>query len=67
MKIQIGDETHTLEVTHFSEYPRGTDGRCALCKGDPCAEYSAEDSLIALLYVLEPYTSTCPVCEGRPT
>lgn len=27
-----------LEVDYFSEFMRGIDGSCALCKGDPCLE-----------------------------
>lgn len=67
MDIFIGGARHTLEVTSFFEFPRGPDGLCALCHADPCAENSPPDSLIAQLYRAEPRTSTCPVCDGRPS
>lgn len=67
MNIFIGGVSRAIEVTDFYEFPRGSDGLCALCHGDPCAETSAPDSLIAQLYRAEPGTSTCPVCDGRPS
>ncbi|HEY0820998.1 MAG TPA: hypothetical protein VGD46_19585 [Rhizobacter sp.] len=67
MRILIGDETVELEVEDYYEYPRGPDGLCALCKGDPCNEESEPDSLIARWWAANPHASTCPVCDGRPT
>lgn len=65
MKFYIGKEQVELEVEHFSEFPRGKDGLCALCKGDPCNEFSPPDSLIARWWKENPHGSTYPVCNGR--
>ena len=67
MKIKIGSQEYTLVVESFEQYPRGVDGLCALCHGDPCAEDSPPESLIAILYREKPSTATCLVCEGRPS
>lgn len=68
MKFYIGNEEVDLKVDFFAEYPRGNDGLCALCHGDPCNEYSPPDSLIARWWKEnESCASTCPVCGGRPS
>ncbi len=68
MKFRLSrDEEVELEVTNFYEYPRGTDGTCALCQGDPCNEHSPPDSNIAKFYANNTWADTCPVCDGRPT
>jgi len=68
-----GDDTEViLTVTYISKYPRGADGTCAFCHGDPCAETSPPTSLIAeyftrRMYPGQPPPETCPCCQGRPT
>jgi hypothetical protein len=68
----------TLDVAYISEFPRGADGACAFCHGDPCAEYSPSDSPIARFFsrnrarainmgMIEMMPETCPCCDGRPT
>lgn len=57
-----------LEVKHFAEYPRGRDGTCALCHGDPLNEKNpAADTLIKRFYEDNPGAQTCPVCFGKAT
>lgn len=57
-----------LSVAYVANgYARGADGTCAFCHGDPFAERSPPDSLIARFYKVKPRATTCPVCEGRPT
>lgn len=65
----IGDGTDgvLLTVIYIAEYPRGVDGTCAYCHGDPCAERSGPDSLIGAYFARNSWASTCPCCEGRPT
>lgn len=48
-------------------FPRGADGTCAFCDGDPCAEYSGPDTRIGAYFARNSYASTCPCCDGRPT
>ncbi len=68
MKISIGDKLVDIEVELFSDFPRGSDGLCALCHGDPCNDRSAPDSLIAQWWAEnKSWASTCPVCDGRPS
>jgi len=71
MKIWVRDEEVDIEVDWFSEFPRGEDGACALCHGDPCGEYSGTDSNIYKIMHEEDGSwsgeDNCPVCEGRPT
>lgn len=55
-----------LDVAYISNFPRGVDGDCAFCHGDPCAEYSDSDSPIARLRAkLGKLFETCPMCDGR--
>jgi hypothetical protein len=66
-----------LEVAYFAEFPRGPDGTCAFCRGDPCAENPPAHTMsklgdppgyrIASYYERNPDAVTCPMCEGRPT
>ena len=62
-----------LTVICIAEFPRGVDGTCAFCHGDPCAETSPESSYIwrymnLPMYPESPYRpQTCPLCDGRPT
>ena len=56
-----------LEVDHIAQFPRGQDGTCAFCHGDPCAENSPPDSQIAQFFRRNRWAETCPCCEGRPT
>lgn len=67
----IGDGTDPvmLTVTRIAELPRGVDGTCAFCHGDPGAEYSPETSLIARYFDRGrgAWAVTCPCCDGRPT
>lgn len=58
----------TLTVIYIAEFPRGVDGTCAYCHGDPGAERSPETSLIAQFYARNgSWAETCPCCDGRPT
>lgn len=67
MKFRISDSKQVeLDVVHFWEYPRGEDGLCVLCHGDPCAD-GGDDTLIAEWWRNNPHASTCPICEGRPS
>jgi hypothetical protein len=65
-----------MRVTYLTpDMPRGVDGTCAYCLGDPCAEDSPPDSSIARNYATMKNASwtggdqwfTCPACQGRPT
>lgn len=56
-----------LTVIYIAEYPRGVNGTCAYCHGDPCAERSRATSLIAKYYARNSWAQTCPCCDGRPT
>lgn len=63
-----GDGTEVeLEVDHISDFPRGADGTCAFCQGDPCAEQEPPGYRIASYYERNPRAETCPMCDGRPT
>jgi excinuclease UvrABC ATPase subunit len=54
------------EAVSFYEFPRGKDGTCAFCKGDPCAELG--EGLIAIYVEFnKDWFETCPVCKGMPT
>jgi hypothetical protein len=56
-----------LDVLHWAEFPRGADGTCAFCHGDPCAENGDKDALISRLFAENTWVQTCPVCDGRAT
>jgi hypothetical protein len=56
-----------LEVSYLADYPRGTDGTCAFCHGDPCGERSAPDTDIMKYWAENTWAETCPMCDGRPT
>lgn len=60
-----------LLVSYWAEYLRDINGLCAFCHGDPCADSSPPDSLIARERNCEPpwpsSFNTCPNCRGRPT
>jgi len=63
-----GDGTEVMvEVAFLSDYPRGTNGRCAFCNGDPCAETSLAGTLIHDFYERNPKAETCPMCDGKPS
>lgn len=66
-KVHVGDgRTYMLKVASVSIFPRGDDGTCVFCKGDPCAE-NAGNTIISRYYERNPSAVTCPVCDGRPT
>ena len=57
-----------LEVAYLADYPRGADGHCAFCHGDPCAERAgSETTLIGRFYIENQWAETCPMCNGRPS
>lgn len=57
-----------IEVDSFNEFPRGKDGTCALCKGDPCLEDpKSKNKNLKDFWKHNPQAETCPVCLGRPT
>lgn len=56
-----------LDVIYIAEYPRGEDGTCAYCHGDPCAETSGPETLIGAYFARNKWAATCPNCDGRPT
>lgn len=58
---------YDLEVVYISDYPRGVDGTCAFCKGDPCVETPAAPYRIRQYHETCPWSGTCPMCLGRPT
>jgi hypothetical protein len=61
-----GDIKLSYRVYDVSEFPRGKDGTCAFCQGDPCADLG--EGLIALYFEAnKSWATTCPVCDGRPT
>lgn len=64
------DEAEEVElhyrIYYVSEFPRGKDGCCAFCGGDPCGERDPESN-IGKYMRLTTWAETCPVCEGRPT
>ena len=69
------DDEIWLDVRYFAEFLRDVRGQCAFCHGDPCAERSAPDSLIAREYecwknarwASDSGYFTCPCCQGRPS
>lgn len=66
---QIKIEGYMCEVVRVSEYPRGPDGTCAFCEGDPCLEYPERYGDTGMKRYDRDGNSwdTCPCCEGRPT
>lgn len=71
-----GDGTQEyIEVACIAEYPRGADGLCAYCHGDPCAERpESAGTQIGDFYWRARHAEwrvssylSCPCCEGRPT
>jgi len=68
--VYPGDGTETVVdiICITADFPRGPDGTCAFCQGDPCAERSALDSAIgAYMARNSTWAETCPMCLGRPT
>jgi len=63
---ETGKDT-MLTVIYIAEFPRGIDGTCAYCHGDPCAEDSVPESLITKFFKRNSWAETCPCCNGRPT
>lgn len=64
----VGDgDPISLEIAYIAEFPRATDGTCAMCLGDPLAETSPLTSAIARFYSRNRAAETCPLCQGRPT
>jgi hypothetical protein len=67
VEFRPGDGTRVrVEVEYISDYPRGADGICAFCHGDPLAGESSPTSDIARFYERSPRAETCPMCLGRP-
>lgn len=64
-----GDGTeYALDVAYISDFPRGVDGTCAFCKGDPCAERPESPYRIRHYFELnKTWAQVCPMCDGRPT
>jgi hypothetical protein len=56
-----------VDVKYIAQFPRGADGTCAFCHGDPCNEESDSDSEIAKYFAETKNAETCPMCEGRAT
>lgn len=56
-----------LPVLYVAQYPRGPNGCCAFCNGDPCNEEGTTDTPIARFYAAAPHADTCPICDGRPS
>ena len=62
------DRKILLTVSVIAGFPRGLDGSCAFCHGDPCADYSGPETLIGNYAARLGRTfETCPCCAGRPT
>jgi len=63
-----GDGTEVqLPVAYIADFPRGENGACAFCGGDPCAERTDAVLRIRDYYQRNPGATTCPMCDGRPT
>jgi hypothetical protein len=61
-------EGEQCEVARFSVFPRGSDGKCAFCKGDATALRSDKDNTpIGRFYRDNPKAESCPCCDGRPS
>lgn len=68
-----------IEVSSIAEFPRGKNGRCAYCYGDPCAEYpvTPDTQQIHDFYLRNKlkresgksrwFPESCPCCGGRAT
>lgn len=69
VRFMPGDGTEILrEVSRIAAgFPRGANGTCAFCAGDPCAETSPEDAPISKYMRGGNWRETCPFCQGRPT
>jgi hypothetical protein len=69
--MNVCGEQVEVESVHGG-FARGTDGQCAFCHGDPCAEWSEPNTPI-YRYMRDadgryrPGRSTCPCCDGRPS
>lgn len=63
----IDDGEVWLDVKYIAEFARDAKGLCAFCHGDPCAESSPPDSLIARELEAATWRGACPCCEGRPS
>jgi hypothetical protein len=68
-----GDGTvQVLRVSRISGgFPRGADGTCAFCAGDPLGERSGNETLIGAFFLRVAQRhgegDTCPCCSGKPT
>lgn len=64
-----GDGTsYTLDVFSLGpDYPRGKNGTCAFCCGDPCAEREEANERILGFFRRNRHADTCPMCFGQPT
>jgi hypothetical protein len=62
-----GEDAVLLTVIYIAEYPRGLDGTCAYCHGDPCAERSGPETLIGDFFLRNGWAEACPCCDGRPS
>lgn len=68
VKFYPGDGTEVeIEVAFVSEFPRGVDGTCAFCHGDPCAEAGGDTDIARYAARNKTSFETCPCCGGRPT
>jgi hypothetical protein len=60
-----------LPVIYWAQFPRGIDGTCAFCNGDPCAEGDKPESEIAKYFERAKAAGrrpeSCPICDGRAT
>lgn len=63
-----GDGEIPVAVAYIADgFPRNEDGNCAFCNGDPLAEDSPADTVIAQFWRRHPNAGTCPMCQGRPS
>lgn len=61
-------EDVVLDVSYIAVFARDAEGLCAFCHGDPCAETSPPESLIAReMEAGRTWLSACPNCDGRPS
>jgi len=68
VKFLPGDGTtcHVYVDYLTYDFPRGRDGLCAYCHGDPLAEHGV-NALIRGYYERNPTAETCPMCHGAPS
>jgi hypothetical protein len=54
-------------VSYISDFPRGHDGTCAFCNGDPLAEGDGKSGNIGMYLEFNEDAEFCPICQGRPS